>query len=63
MKKVRIEIILAARLNAPISRKGSLSEIRLQYILLASYRMTQNKNLIEQYDFIHIIEVRELNKL
>ncbi len=55
--------MLAARLNAPISRKGSLSEIRLQYIIVASYRMTQNKNLIEQYDFIHIIEVRELKKL
>ncbi len=58
-----MEIILAARLNAPVSKNGSLREIRLQYILLASYRMTQNKNLIEQYDFIHIIEVRELKKL
>ena len=47
MKKVRIEITLAARLNAPISMKGSLSEIGLQYILLLRQRMTQNKNLLE----------------
>ncbi len=63
MKKVRIEITLAARLNAPSSRKGSLSEIRLQYILLSSHRMVQNKNLIEQYHFIHIIEGRRTREV
>ena len=42
-----MEIILAARLNAAISRRGSLREIGFLNISRSSQRITQNNNLLE----------------